>query len=359
MILKRPYAFLIKHFRLIHLIIFGLLVYLTYSLNNILSFFKEYIRLNGNIEVIASNYVNSYIFISAFIIIILSLIIYFLMRYKKKPRLFYIILIGGIILSCIIISYLYSNIKILELSSLGGKEIRLYRDISRINFYILLVLCIPTLIRGLGFDIKKFNFSNDVKQLNLNNEDNEEVELNFDLSWNGLKRFNNKTKRELKYYYQENKTIINIIFTIILLVIFSFGFKKVIIDRDLHEKEVLSTNSFNIKINSSYISERNRISKNNSYVILNISVIGKIDNYKLNLDKLILKTKDKKYIPSLKYYHYFDDLGVGYRENILDTNNYTNYLLIYNVDNTSLSDKIKLYYLDSKRYINLSPTEIE
>ena len=63
MILRRPYAFLIKHFRLIHLILFILFAYITLKANNILSFFKEYINVNGNIEVIASNYINSLIFL--------------------------------------------------------------------------------------------------------------------------------------------------------------------------------------------------------------------------------------------------------------------------------------------------------
>ena len=63
MILRRPYAFLIKHFRLIHLILFVLFGYITYKANNMLSFFKEYISNNGNIVFNSSEYISYYIFV--------------------------------------------------------------------------------------------------------------------------------------------------------------------------------------------------------------------------------------------------------------------------------------------------------
>ena len=58
MILRRPYAFLIKHFRLIHLILFALLAIITYNASTVLNFFKDYITANGNMEILSSNYIN-------------------------------------------------------------------------------------------------------------------------------------------------------------------------------------------------------------------------------------------------------------------------------------------------------------
>jgi len=64
MILRRPYAFLIKYFRLIHLVLFGLFGYVTYKANNILSFFKDYISNNGNFVIDSSEYISYFIFVS-------------------------------------------------------------------------------------------------------------------------------------------------------------------------------------------------------------------------------------------------------------------------------------------------------
>lgn len=356
MILRRPYAFLIKHFRLIHLILFTLFVYITYKANNMLSFFKEYITNNGNIVINSSEYISYYIFVAVFLIIIISIVIFLLMRYKKKPKLFYIIIpIIGII-TCIIYLYLYNNIKLLEVSVVSGRQIRLLRDISNINFLVLLVTCIPVLIRGLGFDIKKFNFSSDLQELKLDEKDSEEVEVNVDLSSDGVKRVSRRFLRELKYYYLDNKFIINIILGVIaIILIFMFPFNTYVVNRNLNEGEVLGTNYFNIKINDSFISDKNRTSKDNSYVILKISVIAKAGKYKLDLDEFVLSSKKNNYIPSLKYYNYFSSLGKGYKNNILNTDEYTEYILVYNIKSDDKDKKLMFKYLGNDRKIEIKP----
>lgn len=356
MILRRPYAFLIKYFRVIHIILFMFFVYITYKANNILTFFKDYISYNGNIEVISSEYISYFIFVSVLLIITISVVIYFLMRYKKKPRLFYVILVIVGLISSILFIYLYNNIRMLETSVQSARTIRLFRDISRLNFWILFISCIPVLIRGLGFDIKKFNFSKDFHDLELDKEDNEEVEVNIDLSSDSVKRTGRKLLRELKYYYVENKFIINIILAVISVVlILLFPFNRYVVKRNLNEGEILGTSNFNINVSDSYISDRNRISKDNSYVILKVEVKGKISKYRLDLDELVLESKNNKYIPSLKYYYYFSDLGIGYKNNILDTDEYKEYLLIYNIKSEDKESKFQLKYLNSDRKIKLNP----
>lgn len=360
MILKRPYAFLIKHFRLIHLILFTLFAFITYNANTILSFFKEYITNNGNMEVISSSYINTFIYIIPLIVIGLALLIYYLMKYKDKPRLFYIMIIIIITLCTGIYIYLYLCIKSLETAVVSARVVRLYRDIARTNFYVLFISCIPLLIRGLGFDIKKFNFTKDLKELNLSKEDSDEVEVSIDMSSNGLKRTGRKTFRELKYYYAENKLIINIILIVtIFILILIFPFNKYVVNRDLNEGELLGTNYFNIKVNNSYITSRKRITKNNSYVILKVSVIGKTSKYSLDLDDFVLEGESNKYIPSQKYYLYFTDIGVGYKNATLDTENYKDYIFIYNINNTDKDDTFYLRYIVNDKKIKLSLEEID
>jgi len=290
------------------------------------------------------------------LIVILSVVIFLLMRYKNKPRLFYIITILLSIISFIVFLYLYSNIKELELTEMNGKTLRLLRDISRFNYWGLFLTSIPILIRGLGFDIKKFNFNKDLEELQISSEDSEEVEVNVDLSGENIKRSGRKLKRELKYYYLENKLFINIILGIVILIlILVFPFNKYVVNRTLNEREILTTKKFNISVNDSYISNKNRTSINSSYLILKIDVKGKINKYSLNLDEFVIEGKHNKYIPSLKYYHYFSELGVGYKNNKLDTENYKEYLLIYNIKNEDKNSKLELNYLGNDRKIKLNP----
>lgn len=359
MILRRPYAFLIKHFRLIHLILFALLAVITYNASTVLNFFKDYITANGNMEILSSNYINVFIYIAPIIIIGLSILIFYLMKYKDKPRLYYIILIIISVLCTGVYTYLYLNIRSLETTTVSARIIRLYRDIARSNFYVLFVMCIPTLIRGLGFDIKKFNFSKDLKELNLNEEDSAEVEVSIDVSSNSLKRTGRRTLRELKYYYVENKFFINIILgTLIFILIMVFPFNKYVVNRNLKEGEVLGTSAFNIKVTDSYLTDRKRISKDNSYIILKVSVIGKINKYSLDLDHFVLEGKNNKYVPSQKFYLYFNDIGTGYRNNILDTTSYKDYILVFNINNIDKDSNFIFRYVDNDRGIKLSPEVI-
>jgi len=282
------------------------------------------------------------------------------MRYKKKPKLFYIILIIVSVISIVLFIYLYNNIKMLETSVVSGRQIRLLRDISRFNFWILFITCIPVIIRGLGFDIKKFNFSSDLQELKLEEKDSEEVEVNVELNSDNVKRTGRRIGREFKYYYFENKFIINIILCVIIFIlIFMFPFNRFVVNRDLNEGEILGTNNFNIKINESYISNRNRISKNNSYVILKISVIGKINKYLLDMDKLVISSKNNDYIPSMKYYLYFNDIGKGYRDNILSTSNYEEYILVYNIKSEDSDEELSFRYIGKDRKIRLILEELE
>ena len=361
MILRRPYGFLIKHFRLIHLILFFLFAYVTSRANNILNFFKDYIKVNGNMEVIAENYLNISLFIFMFLIIALLTTIYFLMRFKKKPRVLYIVGILIAVVSSIMFIYLHGNIKDLETTVMSAREIRLLRDFSRFNFWALFIMCIPILIRGLGFDIKKFNFTSDLKELNLTSEDSEEVEVNVDISTNTIQRLGNKSKRELKYYYLENKFIINIILGIIFAILFIVVSNRIISNRVLREGSNLSTDYFNLVVEDSYISEKKRnISNEYNYLILKVSIKGKVDKYSLNLDHFVLYGKNNEYIPTLKYYNYFSDLGNGYlKDTYLDTSKYTEYLLMYNIKDEDKDSELILKYLGNNKRIKITPEVLD
>ena len=80
---------------------------------------------------------------------------------------------------------------------------------------------------------------------------------------------------------------------------------------------------------------------------------------KLNLDKFVLEGKNNNYVPRLKYYYYFTDLGVGYNNSILDTEEYKEYLLIYNIKNEDKDSKFKLNYIVNGRKIKLNPEVID
>ena len=68
MILRKPYAFLIKYFKIIHIIMFIFFSYLVFSLRKIYMFFVNYIKTNNYIyfENMAKEYVTPIMFIMVF-----------------------------------------------------------------------------------------------------------------------------------------------------------------------------------------------------------------------------------------------------------------------------------------------------
>ena len=95
MILRKPYAFLIKNFKKIHLILTILMIYITYKCNHILAFFNEYIeeRVYEYTGKLAISYINIYMYIIIILIIIVVVSILILMRQKKKPIFLYLFMI--------------------------------------------------------------------------------------------------------------------------------------------------------------------------------------------------------------------------------------------------------------------------
>ena len=74
------------------------------------------------------------------------------------------------------------------------------------------------IIRGLGFDIKKFNFTKDIQELNIEDIDSEEVEVNVNIDTKNIIRDINRRKRELGYWIKEN-----LLFSIILISVILIG----------------------------------------------------------------------------------------------------------------------------------------
>ena len=76
-----------------------------------------------------------------------------------------------------IISISYSGLKAIYTEFLEKKTLLLYRDLLKILIIFQYVSVLMVLVRGLGFDIKKFDFVKDMHELNLDISDEEEVEL--------------------------------------------------------------------------------------------------------------------------------------------------------------------------------------
>ena len=368
MVLKKPYAFLIKNFMLIHIILSVLMIYVCSQYRNILSFIKQYINNTASIST-AGSIIGLTLFLAIVLIIGIAFAIFWLLKYKKKPKLLYLINIGFYTIILILTIVLSSTFANLNEIILDAKTIRLYRDMVNIIIIIQYIFIIAMIIRTLGFDIKKFDFKADANELDIDTSDSEEFEVNVGLNTNKIMRFFRRHLRELKYYYEDNKLVIKILGIIAIVICLLMIAPKIIgRERTYGQNQTVSTLKFQMRVTDSYTTklkyDGTDVSiKDHTYVILKTSFLGKIDGKnKIDTDRFVLKVGKKTYSPSLKQYDYFTDLGYGYSKQNLAFNTIKPYLLVFVVDDKYIKKSKKLFYTDynlEERKIKIKPTDID
>ena len=278
MILKKPYAFLIKHFKLIHIIMTILFGYLIYKTNVILSFLNRY--MDSKELVTGKNLVaplfSVIIYIVLAIIILLCVAIFILMRYKKKPYGFYFLNILSCIGLIVIYVFVQTTIGTMEEKVISLQTVRLARDLLTIAILLQTSSLVVNFIRSIGFNIKKFNFEDDYAELNIESKDNEEFELELSVDTNKLRRNWRKRIRHFKYVYAEHKYIINLLgLLVILVLVFAISFVLGLFDKRYRENDLFTTNQYIMGIMDSYVVTENykgNTINDSQFVILRLNI---------------------------------------------------------------------------------------
>ena len=363
MILKKPYAFLIKYFKVIHGILALLYVYLAFKTSSLLNYYNAFIsRTTGSST--ALSYVTKFPFFIIILTFIICIILYILMSYKKKPKLLYAVLVLIYIAVFVVTIMSYRGLNIIYSSVLDSKTTLLYRDLLRIVLIFQYISIAFITIRAIGFDIKKFNFSEDIHSLDIDITDDEEVELVMGVDKHKITQKINRKMREFKYYLEENKIFASImVAAIVLLALSTITIDKAFINKEYKEGETFSSDTFNMNITNSYISKKtydgNTLSDKYSYVVLNLFISPIKLGKKLNTAQMVLTIGDTEYKVNKKLGKVFKDIGVGYENQVI--NNARKYILIYEIPDTEVKKDMYVQYAGSAKTtkINLSPISLD
>ncbi len=353
MILRKPYKFLIKHFKLIHLVLTLLMVYIIYRFSRIINFFDVAISsYTGVLSTNPTEYLyDIYIYLAIFGIILFTIIVIYLLFMKKKSIKLYIGTIVIYIVAFVLIAYSYNVIGDMEVKVVDPKILRNARDFLVVISMAQVVEIVLFGIRALGFDIKKFNFKEDLKELEIVEEDNEEFELNINIDVNKAHRQVNKGRRFLKYFYVENRYLFFFIsslsVSIICLIIYlSLG----VYNKKYTQTDFFTTRDFTMAISNSYTTDLdykgNKISENKTFIILELIIKTNGSKAKqLNLANPELIVGYNKYYHDNTYIDKFIDIGNGYNNEYID-NQFIKYLLIYPIDKNDVGKKMTFRYID-------------
>lgn len=360
MIFKKPYGFLIKHFKLIHLILTGLFIYLLKYVNDILDFYNDF-RAGIVSKVDAELYLNNGYVLPVVLSIVICIIAYLLLKYKDKPRLLYIVLIGFVIGISIMINIVQGGLEVILYEVIDTKTLLLYRDLLKILIVFQYIVIGMVLVRGLGFDIKKFNFVKDLHELDIDVTDEEEVELTLG-NTNAVQRKLHRRLREFRYYYLENKTFILIIIGAILL--FSIGglvINMEVINKVYEQGENFSSEDFGFRLNNSYITRTSYnnevlLDDKNYFVIVDMSMFSKLGKKVFNKANLILYVGDNSYRSDNYNGDKFMDLGTIYRKQKVGSA--SNYLFVYRVPSSEINKRMVLEYAGDLK-VGLKPVMLD
>lgn len=320
MVLRKPYAFLIKHFKLIHIIILFCISIALFNLNDISTLFRTLQRTSTYVYAGADIYINHGIYVFLVIALVLSAIVYYLFKIKKKPNKLYLFLLIYLIATICCYAYIFRTLKIVMDTALSSDTIILIKDLTlllSLPGYVFVLIC---LIRGIGFNIKKFNFSKDLDDLQISDKDREEFE--FTLGQNNYKymRTLRRSIREFKYYILENKFAISLTTTVVVIILGVVGFnyyKNYI--RGLQETESAIVDNITYTVLDSYVTKYDfngdRIKEGYKYVVVKLSLYNSSLKAKtLNLRKIVLANGKLIYRTTNFVNNKFYDLGKPYIE---------------------------------------------
>lgn len=332
-----------------------------YRTTLIIAFFSEYLSSSTlTVSTLAVDELfNTVLFVIPVLIILISILVLSILIIKKKPFVFYIINIFVYILVAIILNNSMSVVKDLTQHVVDLRTIKLARDLLLISIFGQFLTIIKTFVYATGFDIKKFNFGQDLAELEIEETDNEEFEVDISVDTNAIKRNLRKRVRFAKYVYIENKFLLNLIALLLvgisLLVIY---FNQTIYNKAYNEGTTFITKDFTMRINRSFITKNNFKDevvshKGMSYVILEIDLKkNQIPKIKLEVARTQLTINEKT------YYHIFGlndlapDIGNIYNDNGI-TDEFVRYLLVYEVPDEQLKNGVLQFkFLDTFGYSN-------
>lgn len=353
MILRKPYAFLIKYFKLIHIIITVITLYLIYKSTGVLSFLNDYILNNTSVvgQAITDRLFHPFMYLGVIVSIVMAIVVLILMKMKEKPVVFYFF--NTAVYVYILIVFLLSRniLGTMELEIVDIRIVRLLQDMYIAMIFLEFISLCLTFVRSTGFDVKKFDFVRDMKEISIEETDNEEFEVDVEVDTDRYMRKLRRKFRHMKYVYIENKFLIHIVIAVVIG--FTVG-SIYLLNRDqskiINQNRYFSVNNFTMNVTNSYTTKynylANKVSDQYSLVVLELHVKN---NYqatsKLENARMELNVDGISFHPTNKYNDVSFDLGMPY-ENYDITTDEDVYTVIYEIPNHLINKK--MYY----RYVN-------
>lgn len=372
MILRKPYAFFIKHFKLFHIILASLVIFSIIRITGVVTFINKYMESNSGIISKADfNKIYGAIdFIVPILTLMFSLLLLVVMGMKKKPNKFYAFTTLMTTILLIVNIFGYSTVKKLINVWLDVNQVNTLGDIYIFILFGLVAEAAISVSRAIGFNVSRFDFNNDILKLELSEKDNEEFEFMVDFDVNDLKRSAQKRLRYFRYFIKGNKKTIMWSFAVLIGFVglfFAFSIyknKKNTVNLIRYKNNI---NNFAIAVNNTYIvdadSNGNKLKDNIHLLVLDVTLTNndqKRDRQFLT-GTIGINIGEDNYTTTKKYRNIVKDLGTMYSDEIIKSLKSARRLLVFEIPENRLHSKIyfTLKNLSSgeKMYAKINPLD--
>ena len=352
MIIRKPYAFLIKNFRKIHIFLLILSFYVAYKLLDISKFINEFMRL-GTYDLYAdpvSKHITGLLSFSVLLIVFGGIALLFLLRHKGKPWKIYLVPIIEYFLLFLILNVIKSFFANFS-DDVEVTDLRFARDMLLFFMIGQLPAIGIFIMRVFGLDIKKFNFNSDQEFLELSDEDREEVEISLSFDFNTIKRLYKKLIRNIGYFYKEHKIICRVAIGIIAVILLKNAYTFIFVtNRTYKAGQLYNANGYTIRVGNSYYTDKDYkgevISDKSSFVIVEMYVKNNSAPRNLKIDNFHLRNRKEDYVSSHKTYaDEFYDLGKTYESvKELKRDEELSFIIVYKVEKKLPKNGFVMYY---------------
>lgn len=362
MIIQKPYTVLVKNFKLIHWVLFFLIVFLITKSLSIYSFFTSYVENKFYVvsETLASQYVGIAMFIIALLLAISSLLIYLILKFQHKNSKIYLLsflFYAGLFMYFISMRSVFKNLEISEF--LNIESVKAYKDFSLIIIIPQLIFLFVTLGRGLGFNLKQFDFKKDIEDLNIEVSEEDEVELTLGFDTYKIARFFRKFLRLTKYFFVENKVFVILLCIIFAGVIGVISLKNVDFDKTFKTSvDKMLIDGIRYSTGDSFYTQRDIYGKNievgKYYLLVEVNMHNiTVDNKELTREMFRLVVNGNLIFPELSMNDKFMDLGKIFTTTKLNSGVEETYYVVFEVPEDSLEDEYTFKIKNNINYVDI------
>ncbi len=352
MIIKKPYAFLIKNFRKIHIFLILIGIYVFIRTLGVIGFVNDFMQV-GTYNVLAdpiTKHITTFMNIGIFIMIVGSVALLFLLMHKEKPWKIYLIPVITYILLFLVLGMVKGFFNTYQ-DNIAVTNIRLSRDFLMIFMFGQ----IPSLaifgMRVFGWDIKKFDFNSDLDTLDLSEEDREEIEVSLNFDINTIKRTYRRVVRNIGYFYKEHTKICRAIIAILAIILIYNAYIFIFVTHKTYKQgQPYNVSGYTFVVGDAYFTDKDVngdvISKDSNFVIVKIKATNNEEARNLDTSNFHIRAGRKSYGGTdITYEKEFSDIGKCYKKvTEIKKDESLEFIIVYKVDKKISKNRFDLYY---------------